>query len=171
MGTYNMDPEVELLDEDPGVVTDEERFRRYGQNDHKRVFGMGARVFLEEAGFSVEEICGEDCPDEVLPVVGPADHDINRLFRCVKKARCLVGARTSFRPCAMYTELPSLLRSYFPACVGRSMARILFTGAGRRVELVQAFREVALALGKELVVCGADSDLTAPALVHCDVAR
>ena len=26
-------------------------------------------------------------------------------------------------------------------------------------------------MGKELVVYGADSDLTAPALVHCDVAR
>ena len=51
------------------------------------------------------------------------------------------------------------------------MVRILFTGVGRRVELVQAFREAALALGKELVVYGADSDLTAPALVHCDVAR
>ena len=84
--SFPMDPEVELLDEDPSVVTDEERFRRYGQNDHKRAFGMGARVFLEEAGFSVEEICGEDCPDEVLPVVGPADYDVNRLFWCVKKA-------------------------------------------------------------------------------------
>ena len=64
-----------------------------------------------------------------------------------------------------------MLRSYFPVCVGRFMVRILFTGVGRRVELIQAFREAALALGKELVVCGADSDLTAPALVHCDVAR
>ena len=51
------------------------------------------------------------------------------------------------------------------------MVRILFTGVGRRVELIQAFRQAALALGKELVVYGADSDLTAPALVHCDVAR
>ena len=42
---------------------------------------------------------------------------------------------------------------------------------GRRVELIQAFREAALALGKELVVYGADSDLTAPALVHCDVVK
>lgn len=86
MGTYNMDPEVELLDEDPGVATDEVHLRRYGQYDHKRVFGMVARVFLEESSLSEEEMRGEDCPDEVLPVVGPPDYDVNCLFWCVKKA-------------------------------------------------------------------------------------
>lgn len=46
--------------------------------------------------------------------------------------------------------------------------RILFTGIGRRVELVQAFREAALALDKRLKIYGADMALDAPALLYCD---
>ena len=82
--SFPMDPKIELLDEDPSVDTEEERVQRFGQNDHKRVFGMNADKFLIEAGFEVEIISGADCPDEIMPVVGPADYDINRLFRCVK---------------------------------------------------------------------------------------
>lgn len=62
----------------------EERLRRFGQNDHKRVFGMKADKFLTEAGFDVETIRGEDYSDEILPVVGPADYDMNILFCCRK---------------------------------------------------------------------------------------
>ena len=82
--SFPMDPKVELLDEDPSVQTEEERVRRFGQNDHKRVFGMKADRFLTEAGFAVERIDGKDYPEEILPVVGPADYDMNLLFRCVK---------------------------------------------------------------------------------------
>jgi SAM-dependent methyltransferase len=83
--SFPMDPKVELLDEDPAVETEEDRIRRFGQNDHKRVFGMKADRFLTEAGFAVERIDGKDYPKEILPVVGPADYDINLLFRCVKR--------------------------------------------------------------------------------------
>lgn len=82
--SFPMDPKVELLDEDPSVQTEEERIRRFGQNDHKRVFGMKVDRFLKEVGFTVERIDGKDFPDEILPVVGPADYDINLLFRCIK---------------------------------------------------------------------------------------
>ena len=51
------------------------------------------------------------------------------------------------------------------------MKKILFTGVGRRVELVQAFREAALVLNKELKIYGADMDNTASALVFCDYQR
>lgn len=51
------------------------------------------------------------------------------------------------------------------------MKRILFTGVGRRVELVQAFRTAALVLGKELKIYGADMAGTAPALAYCDYSR
>ena len=44
--SFPMDPKVELLDEDPSVQTEEERLRRFGQNDHLRVFGMKADRFL-----------------------------------------------------------------------------------------------------------------------------
>lgn len=49
--------------------------------------------------------------------------------------------------------------------------KILFTGVGRRVELVQAFREAALVLTKELKIFGADMTNTAPALAYCDYIR
>lgn len=46
--------------------------------------------------------------------------------------------------------------------------RILFTGTGRRVELIQAFRQAALSLNIELKIYGADMLGTAPALAYCD---
>ena len=45
---------------------------------------MKADRFLREAGFTVKKISGDKCPDVILPIVGPADYDINVLFRCVK---------------------------------------------------------------------------------------
>lgn len=49
--------------------------------------------------------------------------------------------------------------------------RILFTGVGRRIELLQAFRNAALVLNKELKIYGADMAGTAPALAYCDFTR
>ena len=49
--------------------------------------------------------------------------------------------------------------------------RILFTGVGRRIELLQAFRSAALVLDKELKIYGADMAGTAPALAYCDYTR
>ncbi|MBR3045196.1 MAG: ATP-grasp domain-containing protein [Oscillospiraceae bacterium] len=49
--------------------------------------------------------------------------------------------------------------------------KILFTGIGRRIELVQAFRQAALALNINLKIYGADMAGTAPALAFCDAIR
>lgn len=49
--------------------------------------------------------------------------------------------------------------------------RILFTGVGRRTELLQAFRNAALVLNKNLKIFGADMAGTAPALAFCDFTR
>lgn len=49
--------------------------------------------------------------------------------------------------------------------------RILFTGIGRRVELVQAFRQAALNINIDLKIYGADMTGTAPALIFCDFTR
>ena len=84
--SFPMDPKVELLDEEEKPLSSEERLRRFGQNDHKRVFGMNADQFLTEAGFNVEVIDGSNYPNEILPVVGPADYDMNILFCCRKPA-------------------------------------------------------------------------------------
>lgn len=51
------------------------------------------------------------------------------------------------------------------------LVRILFTGVGRRIELVQAFRQAALCLNKKVVIYGADMAGTAPALAYCDEVR
>ena len=48
---------------------------------------------------------------------------------------------------------------------------ILFTGVGRRIELLQSFRNAALVLNKELKIYGADMAGTAPALAYCDFTR
>ena len=51
------------------------------------------------------------------------------------------------------------------------MKKILFTGVGRRIELLQAFRNAALVLNKDLKIYGADMTGTAPALAYCDYTR
>ena len=49
--------------------------------------------------------------------------------------------------------------------------RILVTGVGRRVELMQAFRQAALKQNVNLKIYGADMAGTAPALAYCDYSR
>lgn len=49
--------------------------------------------------------------------------------------------------------------------------RILFTGVGRRVELLQAFRNASLVLKKDIKLYGADLTGVAPALAYCDYVR
>lgn len=48
------------------------------------------------------------------------------------------------------------------------MKKILILNVGRRVELVQAFRDAALIYGKEVIIYGEDTNDTAPAFVFCD---
>ena len=52
-----------------------------------------------------------------------------------------------------------------------SEIRLLFTGVGRRIELLQAFRNAALVLNKNVKIYGADMAGTAPALCYCDYTR
>jgi carbamoylphosphate synthase large subunit len=49
--------------------------------------------------------------------------------------------------------------------------RMMFTGAGRRVELIQSFREAAERIKVDLKIFGADMSMTAPALAFCDYTR
>ncbi len=48
------------------------------------------------------------------------------------------------------------------------MKKILFTSVGRRVELIQTFRNAAIELGVAVQIIGGDISLTAPALFFCD---
>ena len=82
--SFPMDTKVDVVDEDSVIRTAEERYKRFGQSDHKRVFGVNSDSILKAAGFTVEEISGDAYPKEILPVIGPADYDINRLFHCLR---------------------------------------------------------------------------------------
>ncbi len=48
------------------------------------------------------------------------------------------------------------------------MIKILFTSAGRRVELMQAFRQAADMVDEKVMIYGADMSDSAPALAYCD---
>lgn len=48
---------------------------------------------------------------------------------------------------------------------------ILITGVGRRIELIQAFKQASLLLDINLKLYGADMEGTAPALAYCDYTR
>lgn len=49
--------------------------------------------------------------------------------------------------------------------------KIMFTGVGRRIELIQAFRQVARTERIDLKIYGADISSTAPVLAFCDYTR
>ena len=83
--SFPMDPHIDLVDEEDGELDPETRIKRFGQHDHKRVFGMRAEELLKDAGYDVEIIDGNQYPNEILPVIGPADYDMNRLFCCRKE--------------------------------------------------------------------------------------
>lgn len=61
------------------------RLSLYGQADHLRIFGRDSKDILESIGFDVTVIDGSKMPQNILPVVGPADYDVNYLFLCQKK--------------------------------------------------------------------------------------
>ena len=83
--SFPMDLSVEVVDEDPSITTNEDRKKRFGQTDHKRIFGMKANEILEEAGFTVWLIRGKDYSEKILPVIGPANYDLDLLFVCQKE--------------------------------------------------------------------------------------
>ena len=82
--SFPISPDIDYVDEDPSVTSEEERLKRFGQSDHVRLFGINAGRFMEDAGFEVNVIDGNECPEEILPVTAPCKYDINRLFLCRK---------------------------------------------------------------------------------------
>lgn len=60
------------------------RLQLYGQADHLRIFGADSKDILSATGFKVSIIDGSKMDKRILPVVGPADYDVNYLFLCKK---------------------------------------------------------------------------------------
>ena len=78
--SFPVDMSLETVYEDDSIKTSKERLEHFGQADHLRIFGKDSPVMLEKAGFSVSEIRGQDCSDDILPVIGPADYDYDVLW-------------------------------------------------------------------------------------------
>lgn len=89
--SFPIDCNYETVYEDTSLVNnisqeaDSLRIQKFGQKDHLRIFGRDSKLQLECAGFEVTIIDGDTMPERILPVVGPADYDSNKLFVCEKK--------------------------------------------------------------------------------------
>lgn len=53
-------------DEDPSVIEEEERTRRFGQKDHVRMYGDDFATRLEEAGFKVKTLGSGSFAEEII---------------------------------------------------------------------------------------------------------
>lgn len=70
--------------EDPSVTDPIARKELFGQYDHLRIFGTNFVNDLKNAGFNIETLSGEDFDNNIRPVIGPADYDINTIYICQK---------------------------------------------------------------------------------------
>jgi ubiquinone/menaquinone biosynthesis C-methylase UbiE len=60
------------------------RMEEYGQADYLRIFGRNFKKILENTGFGVEIIDGSAMPANIRAVIGPANHDDNKVYLCRK---------------------------------------------------------------------------------------
>ena len=79
--SFPIDESYETLIENPNAG-ESDRIVRFGQSDHLRVFGRDSEQILSRAGFKVSRIEGAESEESIMPVVGPADYDVNYLFLC-----------------------------------------------------------------------------------------
>lgn len=70
--------------EDSSATSEEQRMKLFGQADHLRIFSRAFITDIEQAGFEAKEMHGNNYPSQILPVVGPADYDINIVYLCKK---------------------------------------------------------------------------------------
>jgi predicted SAM-dependent methyltransferase len=80
-----VDSTFEKTYEDASIVDEAGRIKHFGQFDHVRIFGQDFADRLEEAGFIVETINGNDLPEEICPKIGPANYEDNRIYICRKQ--------------------------------------------------------------------------------------
>lgn len=76
-----------------------------------------------------------------------------------------VEGTTFFITCLCLSEAKGMTK------IMKTEYHILFTGVGRRVELIQAFRQASLDTRVSIKIYGADMTDTAPALAYCDYTR
>jgi predicted SAM-dependent methyltransferase len=67
-----------------GNIEKDRRMEEYGQADYLRIFGRDFKEILENTGLGVEIVYGGILPSNIRAVVGPANHDDNRVYLCRK---------------------------------------------------------------------------------------
>ena len=86
--SFPVDTSLDTVYKDSTINSEIDRILYFGQSDHLRIFGRDSRELLENAGFKVSEISGDDmeCGAQIKPVVGPADYDYNVLWLLTKSS-------------------------------------------------------------------------------------
>lgn len=80
-----MDANMEKTLDMGKLESDDDRRMIYGQSDHVRLFGKDFVDILNNAGFHVDNYDGtKKCPQEIAPLIAPANYDSNILFVCKK---------------------------------------------------------------------------------------
>lgn len=80
--SFPIDETFDTVYEDSSITDPQDRKRHFGQVDHLRIFGKDSADILNQHGFSTSIISGDSCPKSHLPIVGPANYDVNYLFEC-----------------------------------------------------------------------------------------
>jgi ubiquinone/menaquinone biosynthesis C-methylase UbiE len=75
---------LETTYEDSNIIKKNQCMEEYGQADYLRIFGGNFKNILENAGFLVEIIDGGTFSSNIRAVIGPANHDDNRVYLCRK---------------------------------------------------------------------------------------
>jgi len=86
---------LETVYEDPDIVSGEDRNKHFGQHDYARIFGNDFEKILTEHGFLVEVVKGDNCPDEIIGVIGPGDQDDNKVYICKKASEVKAKGETN----------------------------------------------------------------------------
>ena len=80
---FPIDETYNTVYEEP-AETYSERIKKFGQADHKRIFGRDSLEMLASYGFNVSTINLEQMRDNIMPIVAPSNYDSNKIFLCQK---------------------------------------------------------------------------------------
>ena len=78
--SFPVDTNYKTVYEEKNIKSPLEKVKKFGQNDHLRIFGKDSKKMLEKIGFTVEEINGKNYDEKIKPIIGPADYDYNIIY-------------------------------------------------------------------------------------------
>jgi len=78
--SFPVDCNYDNVYEDNTITDRQGRVKAFGQYDHLRIFGRNSKQMLQNFGFEVIEIKGEDYDAKIKPITAPGDYDYNVLY-------------------------------------------------------------------------------------------